>query len=177
MGSWSLCTEEQLYLVTPLVLIVSASYVRTLSAYRTWLWAVLVAVVLFRSALWVHVTRHFFNHDPRAFVPIYYNFHTHCDGLIIGLIISNLWVSRDQISKFRVRPGILVGVGFFLLVILRQLQHEIFGFAGLAFFFGSLVEFGLQQPLRTSIVVRPFSTGDRGCLSECILTTNTSRHG
>jgi len=146
LGGWSLSTEEQFYILTPLLLYFFARR-RKPGTVRHCLWILLVLEPLMRAAIWVHHTGHFFHHDPTLFATIYYPFHTHCDGLIMGLIISNLWVSKDK-SAPRKPPSkwksyILVVAAAVAMVLLRNLQHEIFSFTGLALFFGSLVWFGL----------------------------------
>ncbi|MEP6754870.1 MAG: acyltransferase [Chthonomonadales bacterium] len=142
-GGWSLCTEEQFYIVTPLLLCLFAR--KKLHAIRPWLWGLLALIPAMRAAIWVHHTGHFFYHDPALFATMYYKFHTHCDGLIIGLIISNLWVSYNKPRSPLWKSSLILLGGFVLLVVLRELQHEIFIFTGLAFFFGSLVWFGLAS--------------------------------
>ena len=142
-GSWSLCTEEQFYIVTPLAIYFLMRDTRAVERARPWLWVLLCAVPLVRAAFWIHGTGHFFTHDPQLFSStIYYRTITHCDGLIIGLIIANLWETRTQL---RSNPWLLVGIGTVSLVALHVLQKEIFDFSGLALFFGSFVWLGVQR--------------------------------
>jgi peptidoglycan/LPS O-acetylase OafA/YrhL len=145
MGSWSLCTEEQFYIVAPLVLFFCARHVQSIRTFRPWLWGLLLAVPLLRTAVWVHITGHFFQHSPALFAPLYYGSVTHCDGLIIGLIISNLWIAHDKSASRFSTPGILIAVAAALMIGLHQLQKEIFDFTALALLFGSLVWLGLQS--------------------------------
>jgi peptidoglycan/LPS O-acetylase OafA/YrhL len=140
-GGWSLCTEEQFYIVTPLLLYFFRR--NKVDTMRPWLWAILALIPLMRAVIWVSHTGSFFHHDPALFATMYYKFHTHCDGLVIGLIISNLWVSRDKPRSSFKKASLILCCGFILLVLLRTLQHEIFIFTGLALFFGALVWFGL----------------------------------
>jgi peptidoglycan/LPS O-acetylase OafA/YrhL len=143
-GGWSLCTEEQFYIVTPLLLCLFARK-KKLHTVRLWLWGLVILIPIMRAIIWVHHTGHFFSHDPALFSTIYYKFHTHCDGLVVGLIISNLWISYNKPKSSLWKASLLVVVGFITLVILREVQHEIFIFTGLALFFGSLVWFGLTS--------------------------------
>ena len=143
-GSWSLCTEEQFYIITPLVLSFLASYMPLARSHRPWLWGLLFSVPLLRSAVWFIYTGHFFVHDPKLFSPIYYSSLTHCDGLIMGLIIANLWVSGDKPTTKLAHPFVLVALSAVLLVVFNHVQREIFDFTVLALFFGSLVWLGLQ---------------------------------
>lgn len=143
-GSWSLCTEEQFYIVTPLVLSVFAGCLPLIRNCRPWLWGLLFSVPLLRCAIWIHETGHFFQHNPKVFTPIYYSSLTHCDGLIIGLIIANFWVTGEKPDSKVTNPGVLASFAFILAIALHQLQKEIFDFTGLALLFCSLVWLGLQ---------------------------------
>ena len=144
-----LCIEEQFYIVAPLVLYFSSRHVRSIRMYRPWLWGLLLFIPLLRTVIWVHGTGHFFQPNAALFSSLYYGSITHCDELVMGLIISNLWVTREKpVSKFAT-PGILVAVAVALLIGLHQLQKEIFDFSALALLFGSLVWFGIQR--RTAI--------------------------
>jgi len=145
MGSWSLCTEEQFYIVTPLALFFLARHVRLIRDYRPWLWGLLLFVPLLRAAVWIHVTGHFFQHDPKLFAPLYFSSLTHCDGLIMGLIIANLWVTHERPASRFATPVILVALAIVVAIVLHQLQKEIFFFSNFAVFFGSLVWLGLQR--------------------------------
>ena len=148
LGGWSLSTEEQFYIMTPILLYFFARKGKP-HRVRVWLWAILLFVPLMRAVIWIHHTGNFFAHDPNLFQPMYYMFHTHCDGLIVGLIISNLWVNRSKGSgKTPWKSSFLLMGGFIMLVVLRELQHEVLIFTGLALFFGSLVWFGLNSGVR-----------------------------
>lgn len=141
-GGWSLCTEEQFYIVTPLILCLFARNGK-LRNICYWLWGFMALIPAIRAMIWIHHTGHFFYHDPALFATMYYKFHTHCDGLIIGLIISNLWLTYNKPRSAFWKAALVMVGGFACLVFLRELQHEIFIFTGLALFFGSVVWFGL----------------------------------
>ena len=145
MGSWSLCTEEQFYIVTPLVLFFLGRHVGLIRNWRLWLWGLLLSVPLLRAVIWVYLSGSFFKHDPELFKPLYYFSVTHCDGLIIGLIIANLWVTREKPAYRFATPGILVLLAFVLGFALHQLQREIFSFTSYALTGGSLVWLGIQR--------------------------------
>ncbi len=144
-GSWSLCTEEQFYIVTPLAIYFLVRHLRAVERCRPWLWALLGLVPVLRAAIWIHGTGHFFSHDPQLFSPIYYRSITHCDGLIIGLIIANLWETHTQPKSKLAKPWLLVILGTLSLGALHVLQKEILDFTGLALFFGSFVWLGVQR--------------------------------
>lgn len=145
MGSWSLCTEEQFYIVTPLALFFCSRHLRSIQSYRLWLWGMLALIPLIRIAIWVSVTGHFFQHSPDLFAPIYYSSVTHCDGLIMGMIVSNLWVTQKKFISRLATPEGFVVASIALLIGLHQLQKEIFDFSVLALLFGSFVWYGIQR--------------------------------
>ncbi len=148
MGSWSLCTEEQFYIVAPLALFFFALKLRSIENFRPWLWGFLLTVPLIRALVWVHSTGSFFQHSPEVFMhSLYFSSLTHCDGLIMGLIIANLAVSREKpISKLD-SPFILVAVAIALMIVLHLIQKEIFQFTISALLFGSFVWLGVQRQL------------------------------
>src|ERR1019366_1498724 len=62
MGSWSLCTEEQFYIVAPLALFFAARVSRSIANYRSWMWGLLLSFSLIRAIIWISVTDNFFSH-------------------------------------------------------------------------------------------------------------------
>jgi peptidoglycan/LPS O-acetylase OafA/YrhL len=147
MGSWSLCTEEQFYIVAPLALFFFARQLGSIEKWRPWLWGLLLFIPLLRAAVWIHLTGHFFRHDPKLFAPIFYSSVTHCDGLIVGLIIANLWTAREKRVIGIRNPWGLVAVAGVLLISLHIVQKEVFDFSVLGLFFGSFVWLGIQRQI------------------------------
>lgn len=139
-GSWSLCTEEQFYLLTPLVLLLIGP--RSLRSYRWGLTALLGVVVAVRIATYIALAGHFFVRNPDAFSQLYYPFHTHCDGLIAGLFVANLALERDRLRGLWNHPVLLFLLALVAFVVLGRVQAETLSFLGLALLFGSLVWWG-----------------------------------
>ena len=63
----------------------------------------------------------------------------------MGLIIANLWVTRERPHFKSATPEILVGLAVILTIVLHELQREVGDFTALALLFGSLVWLGLQR--------------------------------
>src|SRR5215469_3413947 len=120
LGGWSLSTEEQFYILAPVLLYLFARG-HKLASIRVWLWCILAFLPLLRAAIWVSHCGHFFQHDPALFAKLYYPFHTHCDGLVMGLIISNFWVSRERAGTSGKSALVLVPVAAVGMVFIRNL--------------------------------------------------------
>ncbi|HXT58260.1 MAG TPA: acyltransferase, partial [Pirellulales bacterium] len=160
IGSWSLCTEEQFYLLAPLLLIVSASRARSLASYRQYLWIGLAALPVVRAITWWRLTGDFSMHDPELFKRhLYQPIHLHCDGLLMGLILSNLAAERRDVaprSSLRYGAGLLV-LSCVALVGLRAMQREVFNFTGLTLVLGALTSLALRDIGSAGILqARPF---------------------
>lgn len=143
LGGWSLCTEEQFYLLAPAALLLIGR--RSARAWRWGLCLLLLAELCVRALTYYVAAGHHFGRSPAAFNVVYYPFHTHCDGLIAGLLIANLATLGQPKVK---RPWIFVIAGAVFLVAVRRLQPEVLDFTGLAVFFGALVWWGTQRQLR-----------------------------
>lgn len=147
MGSWSLCIEEQFYLLAPLLLIVSAPYVPSLRRYRQYLWIGLAALPVIRAVMWWRLTGDFSVHDPELFKHhVYQPIHSHCDGLLMGLILSNLAAERRE-ANTRTSLGYMAALlvaACAALVVLRTVQREVFNFTGLTLVLGGLVAAALH---------------------------------
>jgi hypothetical protein len=77
---------------------------------------------------------------------LYFPIHTHCDGLVMGLLIANLEASgRLQHGKrFLSSPwALLVAIG--LCALLQRIHREAFDFSGLALVFGSATWIALTR--------------------------------
>jgi peptidoglycan/LPS O-acetylase OafA/YrhL len=142
-GSWSLCTEEQFYLLAPAALLLIGR--RSMRGYRWGLGALLVAALVARAITFYAFTGHLLGKNDLVWTRLYYPFHTHCDGLIAGLFVANLASAHERFRGLPARPGLLVGLSFLLLVGMIALRGDILQFTGLAIFFASLVWWGLAS--------------------------------
>ena len=147
-GGWSLSTEEQFYLVTPLLLLLFRG--RSLRWFRGMLAGLWLLEIAVRIAEYVHRTGAWRVKDAVAFEHLYYPFHTHSDGLIAGLIVSNLVVAA-QGRKARgetvgnARPWLVLLVGVVGTGVCWRLQSETLNFAGLGMIFAAVVWWGIHR--------------------------------
>ena len=136
-GGWSLSTEEQFYLVVPLLLLA----VQRLFGSRGQAWAPLVLLALMPAVRAVSLAGAGEAGLDRIYGPI----HTHCDGLLVGLFLAWASVRRpetlgpDHPHPWR-WPLAAIVAGF----VLRGIDQALFSFTGLALVYGGMVALGLR---------------------------------
>ena len=136
-GGWSLSTEEQFYLVVPLLLL----GVQRLFGSRGQAWVPLglLALMPVVRAVALHGA------GEAGFDRIYGPIHTHCDGLLVGLFLAWASVKRPEaLSPEHPHPWrgpLLAILGGFAL---RAIDQALFSFSGLGLIYGGLVALGLR---------------------------------
>jgi peptidoglycan/LPS O-acetylase OafA/YrhL len=147
MGSWSLCTEEQFYILTPLLLIFTARRARSVASYRTGLVVLLIALPLVRLVTFWWLTGSVNARNPEAFRDyLYAPIHTHSDGLVMGLLLANL----ESYADSRYKTGLWASVwtipfAMGLCVVLQRLHREALNFTGITLVFGAAVWYLLSK--------------------------------
>lgn len=139
-GSWSLSTEEQFYIAFPLVLWLGSRFIPVKSLIvvpAAWL----IALPLLRALtlqVWASA-------DESA---LYFPFHTHSDGLAVGLLIA--WVAAfypERMKTAWVKNTIVFVALIALAVLLRNgVSRPIFAFSALALIYGACSLFLLRLP-------------------------------
>jgi peptidoglycan/LPS O-acetylase OafA/YrhL len=148
-GSWSLSTEEQFYVLTPLLLLAGARHLGSLRGYRKYLLGALVVLPILRALTWWTLAGSFTHHDSALWVArIYFPFHLHADTLVMGLLLSNLAASRDE-RGLRASQWILP-LGAAACLPLVFVQREVFSFTEAALLFGACTCFAIS-PLAKSL--------------------------
>ena len=145
-GGWSLCSEEQFYLLAPLALLIFRR--RSMLWYRWALVSLWGLEIVVRIVTYVHAAGHFFVKDHAAFLRVYSPLHTHSDGLLAGLLVANLALSPKPFGGLLARPRLLLGIGFLVFLGCWAMQSETLNFAGLAVFFAAAVWWGLRSGTR-----------------------------
>ena len=140
MGSWSLCTEEQFYIAAPTFVLIGLRKKWDPAIYRRLLVGCLLTLPAVRAIEWLYFAGSLSLHDSQtAWGPIYSNFHTHCDGLIVGLLLSHFKTFGVPRKAGFIGSRVTPIAAFVFFLGLRWLHHEVFIFSGLAIFFGSLL--------------------------------------
>ena len=128
-GGWSLSTEEQFYILAPACLSLLAAFV---PARR--LWTIGFALLLPIGARWAASSAGDFPPDKQS---LFFPFHTHCDGLIVGLVLSWCWVFRPEFFETVKRrlpfavAMLVLGLGFYAM------SRTVLNFTALALVFGA----------------------------------------
>lgn len=143
-GGWSLSTEEQFYILVPMLILVAAKFC---SLDRQWmLWLSLFAFL----PVLRYITLSQYEGpivDPLPVHLIYTPFHTHSDGLFAGLLIG--WVSvlrSDYLGPTSFGRNLATLMCFMIAGgALRVVDKFLFAYTGLALIFAGMVIFVLRD--------------------------------
>lgn len=147
--SWSLSSEEQFYLLMPLLLIALKRFVP-----QRWWWRSLVIIIasvgFLRFAELQLLTHQGFSSEKISIL-MYFPFHLHCEPLFVGFLIS--WVVVYRGSWLSVKSGTkpnmeAILIAFLLVVagiVLRAASREIFAYLALGSVFGGFVVLALAD--------------------------------
>lgn len=147
-GGWSLCIEEQFYIFAPLLLVLTAKRFKSVASYRPWLLALLVLLPAIRAFAWWRLTSQAPDPSPEDRLgALYYPFHSHSDGLVIGMLVANL----ENTGSLKRGVGFLGSIWLLpLAVILCGVCYSVssiyFNYTGFALVFGSAIVLCLTRP-------------------------------
>ena len=136
-GGWSLSTEEQFYLLVPLLLLA----VQRVLGPRGQAWVPLVLLALMPVVRAVTLQ----GMGEAGFDRIYGPIHTHCDGLLVGLFLAWVSVRRPTVlSPEHPHPWRWPLVAILGGLVLREIDRPLFSFSGLGLIYGGIVALGLR---------------------------------
>jgi peptidoglycan/LPS O-acetylase OafA/YrhL len=155
-GAWSLSVEEQFYLLIPVLLVIGAKVFSQRS---------LVALSLVWLAL-LPIIRHFvlLRYVPDAsFVekPVYYAFHTHSDGLAMGLLISWIMTWKPELLRIGRWLDVVLVLVFLSGCWLWYFVPATFLFSLVAITYGALTFLFLRVPVRFIFPSKAFYVASR----------------
>jgi len=144
-GGWSLSTEEQFYIIVPLLMLAMS---RSLGIARQWIpLVVLLATLPIIRAIVLAVHGAHQHGSTEMLLVTYTPIHTHADGLVAGVLLS--WLSVMHPAAVAARPflrNLPIPVVIALLgLALRHLSPDLFAFTGLAAVFGAATLFLLRD--------------------------------
>lgn len=140
-GGWSLSTEEQFYILAPLLIFVG---VRFLSR-RGWYAVFLASLLAVSGVRWwtAHKLLGAGLSVAAVKTAMYTPFHLHNDGLTIGLLLAFVSVSMPRLldgsPSMRTRVLTVAAVTSVVAVMLRAANGIVFPFLSLALIYGSMM--------------------------------------
>lgn len=137
-GGWSLSTEEQFYILVPLVLLLT---VRILPFAYQWippaLGLLLLPLARHQALIGVPVSQYASLSDFVIYAP----FHTHADGLAAGLLLAwagtakRTWLASAPVQRNIVLPIFMLAAA----VVIRMADKQLFSFTALALIYSAMV--------------------------------------
>ncbi len=146
-GSWSLSTEEQFYILAPVCI---SLLVFVLKPRRLWMLPAVGLVIPVIARAWSMGSSSL----PEAALrqALYFPFHTHSDGLAIGMLLAWFVVFHPTLmSSPRIRltlSAAMVGAG----VVLYASSHVLFNFTALALIYGAATAYGMALQTTSRIL-------------------------
>ncbi len=142
-GSWSLSTEEQFYLLIPLLLYVGG---RLKLSLKSWRWILVSLLMLAPLVRYFTMIISFGERQPsimEIISSLYFPFHTNYDALIFGLLMANIKVADGvKLDWKKYLTVLLVLLPF--TIALRLANSPLFNYSFLSVIFTILLWIGLH---------------------------------
>jgi peptidoglycan/LPS O-acetylase OafA/YrhL len=139
-GGWSLSTEEQFYILTPILL---SLFVIKLSPRRMWIVPCLAIAALVSTRAWVIA----YSVLPESILRrevLYFPIYTHADGLAVGVFLAWLSVFHKERLRSKLFPALGAAAMFALGLLLYWMKPLLLNFTSLGLIYGSLELYGIS---------------------------------
>jgi peptidoglycan/LPS O-acetylase OafA/YrhL len=138
-GGWSLSTEEQFYIITPIVL---SLFALMLLPRRMWIVPCIAIAALVLTRAWVIANSYVIEIDLRGH--LYYPIYTHADGLAVGVFLA--WLSVFHKARLRLKTFAAVAAGTMLACgfVFYAIDSLLLNFTALGLIYGSLELYGIS---------------------------------
>lgn len=145
---WSLAVEEQFYIIWPLILIVSLSFIRKKEKFSLWILGGAIASAIMMAIMFTP------GEDPSR---VYYGTDTRAFSLLIGAVLAFLWPSGKLKEKVTDEAKkLLNGAGagsFFILLLMFIFMHE----EGPFLYYGGMLLASIVTAILIATIVHPAS--------------------
>ncbi|MFA6236627.1 MAG: acyltransferase [Bacteriovorax sp.] len=136
-GSWSLSVEEQFYILMPLLFLVLSKLKFSLRSGRIFCILALIASPFLRYLSWKYALTHSPASPQLELKYIYFPFHTHMDGLMLGVLLSNIYVDEKLKHTLNWKPvAVILFIAAACSLVLRMNARIYFNYSFFAYFFG-----------------------------------------
>ncbi|HUQ97028.1 MAG TPA: acyltransferase [Chitinophagaceae bacterium] len=179
--AWSLCIEEQFYLVLPFLLVLLVSF-KALPKGFFILIGLFLAGFIIRIYNWHYLVAP--QTEPAAFSMawyryIYYPTYSRLDGLLAGVSIAAIFAFLPSLRAIFLKHGylflvsslVVLGIGYFLTTDTQTFRHTVFGFPTVSIGYGLLVISSLS-PITFLYQIRSRITEKIAALSYAIYLTH-----
>jgi peptidoglycan/LPS O-acetylase OafA/YrhL len=146
-GGWSLSTEEQFYIITPILL---SLFAIKLSPRRMWVVPCLAIAALITTRAWVVAHSALPEHLLRQ--KLYFPIYTHADGLAVGVFLAWLVTFHKDRLRSKLFAALVAAAMFICGLALYGIKPLLLNFTALGLIYGSLELYGISALPLPSVV-------------------------
>lgn len=145
-GSWSLAIEEQFYILLPLLFFIISKFKFSIKSCLYISALMILSSPIIRYFTWEHVTQTNPANIRSEIDFLYFPFHTHMDGLFMGVFLAGLALLIKEKKEIRTQMISLVLLVLTICsVILRHKYRIYFNYTCFAFLFGTILWWIVHQ--------------------------------
>jgi peptidoglycan/LPS O-acetylase OafA/YrhL len=138
-GGWSLSTEEQFYVITPILL---SLFALKLKPRQMWFFpfAGIAVVIAIRAWIIAHSTLS----EPMLRQQLYFPIFTHADGLAVGLFLGWLSVFHKNVMRSKLLAAACAVAMLAAGLVLYRIKPLLLNFTSLGLIYGSMELYGIS---------------------------------